>query len=182
MQEKLYFIAVIPHDELRERIKKLKAEIKERFGAKHALKYPAHITLQMPFKANSKNEFFMIDVLKEFAAPQKPFDVQLSGFDCFKPRVIFIRISNPEPLRNLHQQLKPVLLNRLNITENEISKRFTPHLTLATRDLSEKVFYKAWYKMFREQKFEDRFAVNSIVLLKHNGKFWDIYREVMFSE
>ncbi|MFP4288545.1 MAG: 2'-5' RNA ligase family protein [Bacteroidales bacterium] len=177
MEKQLYFIGVIPGEDMEQRIKKLKIEMHERFESRHALKSPAHITLQMPFRADPADEIFIMDALKEFSASQRSFDVNLSGFGCFKPRVIFIRISNPEPLQELHLQMKPVLKNKINLTERQIGNRFHPHITIATRDLSEKKFYEAWNE-FHNRKFEGKFTINYLVLFKHNGKFWDIYREI----
>jgi 2'-5' RNA ligase len=179
MEKQLYFIGIIPDEGIEQRIKELKLEMHDRFKAKHALKSPAHITLQMPFRADTREEPFIIGALKEFSASQRSFDVYLSGFGCFKPRVIFIRISNPEPLKQLHQQMKPVLTKKINLTEKQIVNRFHPHITIATRDLSEFFFYKAWDE-FSDREFEDRFTVNHLVLLKHNGKFWDVYRKTAF--
>ncbi|MFW5892620.1 MAG: 2'-5' RNA ligase family protein [Bacteroidota bacterium] len=181
MEKQLYFIGVIPGEDLERRIKELKLEMTKRFGAKHALKSPAHITLQMPFKEYADKESIIIKTLEDFCRSQKSFEVHLSGFGCFKPRVIFIRIINMKPLEQLHQQLKPVLKNTINLTEKQAGNRFHPHITIATRDLSEKDFYIAWNE-FRDRKFEDRFTVSHVALLKHNGKFWEIYRRIPIDE
>lgn len=52
----LYFIALVPPLELRARIEALKEEMHRRFGARHALKAPAHLTLQMPFRHSPEQE------------------------------------------------------------------------------------------------------------------------------
>ena len=49
----LYFIALIPGKELKEKVRAVKERMKADYNAGHALKSPAHITLQMPFKRNS---------------------------------------------------------------------------------------------------------------------------------
>jgi len=175
----LYLIALIPHIELREQIKALKTELKERFHAKHALKSPAHITLQMPFKTSNKDEPYLIKTLQEFAANQDAFQVELSGFGCFSPRVIFVKAIEHDPIISLHAKLKKVLIEGMAFEEHIISQDIHPHMTIATRDLSVGNFKAAWGG-FKKREFEASYLNKSLFLLKHNGKFWDIYREFLF--
>ena len=177
----LYFIAIIPHIELRELIQSLKEEMKGRFNAKHALKSPAHITLQMPFKRNNEDEYLIIEGLQNFASRHKTFNIDLIGFGCFSPRVIFIKVKDHKPIIELHSNLKKVLVNELSFKEHETSNKIHPHMTIATRDLTEDAFFEAWPE-FEKRKLKVSFTVKSIYLLKHNGKFWDIYKEFPFRE
>jgi len=175
----LYLIALIPHIELREQIKALKDEMKERFNAKHALKSPAHITLQMPFRYSNADEPHLIETLQKFAENQHAFSLNLSGFDCFSPRVIFVKVTEYEPMVLLHSKLKTVLSKKMDFEENAITQDIHPHMTIATRDLSVSNFKKAW-KEYEKKEFEASFLSKSLFLLKHNGKSWDIYKEFFF--
>jgi len=179
-QQNLYFIALIPHLELREQIKAFKEEMKEQFDAKHALKSPAHITMQMPFRASDEFELILINSLREFASNQNAFKVQLSGFDCFAPRVIFVKVADHEPIVSLHSDFKKIFKEKIELKETVLTQKIHPHMTIATRDLSEKAFKKAWC-LFNEREFEASFLCKSLFLLKHNGRFWDIYREFHFN-
>ncbi|RXQ91543.1 2'-5' RNA ligase family protein [Ancylomarina salipaludis] len=180
-QRNLYFIALVPHSALRERVENLKKEMKDSFNAKHALKSPAHITLQMPFRSSTQTETKLIQTLEEFARQQDTFEINLSGFDCFEPRVIFIKISDHTPILSLHAKLIPDLANKIEIGEKEISQNIHPHMTIATRDLSTQNFNKAWSK-FKNREFKASFLCKSLFLLKHNGSFWDIYQEFLFKK
>lgn len=175
----LYFLALLPHPELREEIRNLKEEMKVRFNAGHALKSPAHITLQMPFKRSADDEPQLISALENFAVGQSSFSIFLSGFDHFSPRVIFVKVENPQPIIELHTKLNQVLIHQMNFQENNLSKEVHPHLTIATRDLHKAAFHQAWPE-FQKRKFEASFQAKSLFLLKHNGKYWDIYREFFF--
>jgi 2'-5' RNA ligase len=100
MREKggnLYFIALIPGKELRDRVRAVKERLKAGYNAGHALKSPAHITLQMPFKRSSAEEPAISAALGRFATGEESFTIDLDGYGCFAPRVIYIRITNPEP-------------------------------------------------------------------------------------
>ena len=153
--------------------------MKTLFGASHALKSPAHITLQMPFRRREEDEQLLIDKLTEFSLSQKSFDILLEGFDCFAPRVIFIKVLNHPPVIALHKKFNEVLKAELNFNNRVLTQKLHPHMTIATRDLSEDAFEKAW-PQYRSKKFNGSFSVKSLFLLKHNGKHWDIYREFPF--
>lgn len=179
MKSGLYFIALVPNREIREQVKKLKEAFRTDYGAGHALKSPAHITLQMPFKRVPALENDLCESLEQFAGNQKGFSVGLKGFGCFEPRVIYLKVTGHEPIQKLQQDLKAMLAEKTGFTPDELTTKIHPHMTLATRDLSEEAFYKAW-PAYEHRKFEATFPVSGIFLLKHNGKSWDIFREFSF--
>ena len=179
MSKQLYLIALVPPEDLRDEVRDLKLEMKEKFNASHALKAPAHITLQMPFRRDEAGEETLIPALEKFAGNQKSFNIYINGFDAFPPRVIFLKIEDHTPIGDLHSDLQLNLKNTLNFPEKELMNRFHPHMTIATRDLSKKMFHKAWPE-FQEREFESSFTANSLHLLKHNGKNWDLFREFGF--
>ena len=176
----LYFIALIPGSELRERICAVKERMKADYNAVHALKSPAHITLQIPFKRSSTDEGRLAEALRTFATTEKPFTVDLNGYGAFAPRVIFIKIVEPGPITGLHSRLKKVLLEELHFHHDEVMKSVQPHITVATRDLTKQSFSEAWAE-FEEEEFSASFVADSIFLLKHNGRWWDIMEEFPFS-
>jgi len=179
MNNQLYLIALIPDEKLRERVRKLKLEMSERFNASHALKAPAHITLQMPFRRDESFESKLTDELKRFASARSPFNVDINGFDSFPPRVIFLKIVNHVPVKELHASLNDLLTHNLNFTSKEMNDEIHPHMTIATRDLSKKMYRKAWPE-FQKRSFEASFTADHLQLLKHNGKHWDLFREFPF--
>ena len=154
--------------------------MKLRFSAAHALKAPAHITLQMPFRREESEEISIMESLKNFASLQSEFQIILNGFDCFAPRVLFVKVVDHKPLIILYDKFKRMLREEIGI-KNESVFDFHPHMTIATRDLTEEAFRKAWPEL-KSRKFEASFAVKSIFLLKHNGKNWDIFQEFPFGK
>ena len=175
----LYFIALIPDLSLRKEIKVLKDEIYTNTGAKKALNSPAHITIQRPFRRDDDFEDLLVSNLKLFATDQKSFKVKLSGFNCFKPRTIFVDVIASQELNKLHQELNSLLTDQLAFEQKELSKNITPHVTIATRDLDKKEFYRVW-PTYKNRVFNAKFTVRSIFLLKHNGKNWDTIQEFLF--
>ncbi len=153
--------------------------MKSRFGAGHALKAPAHITLQMPYRREEIEENDMIGKLKNFAGQESEFHVVLEGYDCFAPRVLFIKIVDHKPIADLHSRLKQMLLEELGVQSSDTFD-FNPHMTIATRDLTEDAFEKAWPE-FKNRTFRTSFLADSLVLLKHNGKKWEIFKVFPFN-
>ncbi|MDX9904671.1 MAG: 2'-5' RNA ligase family protein [Bacteroidales bacterium] len=177
----LYFIALIPHAGLREEIREIKERMRDEYGAGHALKSPAHITLQMPFKRSPGDEDFITLALAGFALKERPFRVELEGYGSFPPRVIHIRVSNPGPVRALHARLRELLLDDLGFEPQEVMRDVQPHITIATRDLTKTAFSEAWPVM-KEEAFTGGFRAEGIFLLRHNGRSWDILKEFPFGE
>lgn len=176
----LYFIALIPDEQLRNEIRKIKEYMRDAYGAAHALKSPAHITLQMPFKRSPADESQISSFLKEFAAGERSFRVELDGYGAFPPRVIYIRITDPKPIEQLHRRMKKLLTDIPGFQGEEIMQHVQPHITVATRDLDRASFNEAWPEM-KDREFTGRFSVHSIFLLKHNGRHWDIMDEFPFN-
>lgn len=175
----LYFIALVPEIQLREKIKELKEEMADKFGARHALKSPAHITLQPPFKRKEEEEQYLMEILKKFAEDQSSFQLELTGFGSFPKRTIFIKVANHDAVVNLYIRLHNEIKGKIIGRGEGDPAHFHPHVTIATRDLNTKV-YKQAIAHFERQSIEEQWQVKSIVLLKHNGKNWDIYQEFPF--
>lgn len=179
MSKPLYFIAILPPVELRARVLELKLEMKRRFAAGHALKSPAHITLQMPFRLEEEKEGELCKMLQRFVRWQFAFEVQLCGFDCFPPRVIFLKVTDHCDFIPLRHSLKKNLIESAFIPEPEKQFPFHPHMTIATRDLTETAFKEAWPE-YAQRRFYAEFRAQSLYLLKHNGRHWDIFSEFLF--
>ncbi|WP_081212106.1 2'-5' RNA ligase family protein [Salegentibacter sediminis] len=172
----LYFIAILPPETLSQSIKELKLELAKKYHSRHALKLPAHITLQVPFKMAAAKEEKLKKLLEDFAAQQQAFQVETEGFGRFSRKVLFIGIAKNPALQELHHKLQKYLDKALHLKENEKGRNFHPHFTLATRDLSYQNFEPAW-KELQDRKFRASFIANSLVLFKHNGKSWDSFGE-----
>ncbi|MDJ0597773.1 MAG: 2'-5' RNA ligase family protein [Crocosphaera sp.] len=175
--KKRFFIALIPPKTVQEEATKIKEYFKEIYKSKAALKSPPHITLQPPFEWNIEELPKLIQELNDFSESQKPFSMTLNGFSAFKPRVIYINVlKNPE-LLSIQKSLMSHLESTLDIV-HQVSKNrpFSPHLTVAFRDLTKRNFYQAWLE-FENREIYHNFIVDKIILLIHNGKKWEIYQE-----
>lgn len=176
----LYFLAFIPPGAIKQEVKLLKEEIRLKFAAKHALKLPAHITIQPPFKLQEDNKVSLLETLRNFAKEEEPLEIHLSGFGGFPPRVLFIDVQNKELVIQFFDRLQDALLEIPNFSRNH-KRPLHPHITLATRDLREE-FYRAAWKDYKDRKYTAAFTAASLHLLRHTGKTWEIYCEFLFGE
>lgn len=173
----LYFIAIVPPVELQQEVTRLKEEVRDRFGSKHALNAPPHITLHMPFRMKSKKMNQLTEEMQEVAETTSAFEVQLKGFGSFAPRVIFIDVVACSPLMSLQKQVAVMARGRLGL-DNAMYKNlgFRPHMTIAFRDLKKSVFQTAW-EAFENRLFDVTFRVNTLALLRHQDGVWQVDRE-----
>lgn len=180
MKQRLYFIAILPPEDIAKSVQEIKKEFADRYDSNEAYRRPAHFTLQAPFKIPEAHEEVIIPPLVSFAKDQEAFTVQLSGFNHFRDDVIFIDVDDPSPMKSLHKNLVNFLQNELDFTNKMIrNKSLMPHMTVAYRDLSSKNFQKAW-KEFSSRSFDYLFEVNSIFLLKQDYTEWQPFYKFKF--
>ena len=180
-QHPLYFLAILPPSEIKNEIRSFKEAIEKKYGIKHALKLPAHITIQIPFRIPEEKEVLLSQKLTAFARNIPPFEVQINGFGSFPKNVIFVKVSNHEAFVKLHSDLEEMITSFIELKSHEISSKIHPHLTIAVRDLKRSNFLPVW-KDFENREYKKTFKAKSLVLLKHNGKTWDILNDFKFAE
>lgn len=172
--EQRYFIAIIPPDDIANKVTSIKKEVEEKYQSKAALRSPAHITLHMPFLWKEEKESKLIDTLKSFQFDVGINEIKLKGFDKFGDRVIFIHADNNQCLADLQQHLVWFCKQNLQLFNQADDMRgFHPHVTIAFRDLRKKHFNAAWQD-FSNKAFEASFPIEGFSLLKHDGKQWNV--------
>ena len=169
----MYYIAIVAPDEINQEVLKWKNYFKDHFDCGVALKSPAHITLIPPFWMQEDLENELINSIRGFSITKHKFEITLKDFAPFQPKVIFVDIVKSEMLSELHQALNDFIfqVNKFPIKKDD--RPFHPHVTLATRDLYKKAFQAAW-EIFSKKKYEARWLVSGISLLRHNKKNWDV--------
>lgn len=175
----LYLLTLLPPKSVQADIHHFKKEIERNFGAVHAQKLPAHITLQRPFWIEDSKVLQLKDSLSEFAAHFPSFEIRLKDFGCFAPKVIYMAIANDKAVVNLHSHLANQLPISLFHKPDEKQLQITPHITLATRDLPEHSFEAAW-KLFKDRKYAATFTAEAISLFQHDGKVWNLLETYAF--
>jgi len=169
----MYFIALVAPADINQQALKWKKFMQEHFGCTVALRSPAHITFIPPFWLDEGLEKDLEITIAEFSKGQKEFKIDLVDFSAFKPKVIYVAVSQNEFLQVLHSQLQNFMTSSAKYPVKIEDRSFHPHVTIAARDLHKKDFFKAW-EIFKEKKYEAVWNINGISLLKHNKKNWDV--------
>ena len=175
--EHLYFIAVVPPEDMRDRVTEIKEDFAEKFNSRHALKSPPHITLHMPFKWKEAKRDHLDEKLSEVARRHRTFSIAIRNFNCFEPRVIFLDVDHSSELAGLQKDVRQAMKTLNVFNSNYREKPFHPHMTVAFRDLRKKEFYRAW-KIYKEREISFEFPVKAITLLRHTGKRWIMVKDV----
>ncbi|MEM8893194.1 MAG: 2'-5' RNA ligase family protein [Bacteroidota bacterium] len=176
----LFFIAVLPPEEIQHEVTLFKQEIRDRYGSRHALNSPPHITLHMPFKWPIKKAAKLQTTMEEMAAGVEPFNIELKDFSAFPPRVIFVDVIENQSLRDLQKVVTRLARLNLRLDNGDYKNRgFHPHMTIAFRDLKKVKFLEAWEE-FQTRNYRATFMANQLTLLQRLDGKWQVYRDYPF--
>ncbi len=176
-----YFIAIVPPIPIYDEVREHKVYFKEQYNSKASLNSPPHITLHMPFQWKLKKEDELVDSLTTFFSEFEPLTIDLNKYSTFPPRVIFINVHKSAALENLQRELIRFCKRELGLfNANYKEQVFHPHLTLAFRDLKKPNYQRAWDE-FASKNYQASFATETISLLKHNGKVWEVFKDFKLS-
>jgi 2'-5' RNA ligase len=179
----LYYIAIVLPEPLQSDITAYKTDIHQRFGAKIALKSPAHITLFPPFRWESTDENALKNVLTEFSLKyfekKGPLSISLKNFGFFRKSTIFIQPESNENLNLMRVELLNYLSTHINLRdEKDATRPYHPHVTIVNRDISEVDFETIWAE-YASKIFESTFMAHNISLLRLDDKRWEIINSIL---
>lgn len=176
-----FFIALLPPQHIQNYANDIKRRFADNYASRSAQKSPPHITLQPPFEWADTDVSILEDYLNKFTHVQKPVPVTLDGFAAFAPRVIYINVVQTPELMSLQVNLMRYVEKSLGIVDKNYQNRsFTPHITVAFRDLTKQNFKAAWSE-FEKQKLHFEFISNELTLLLHDGKRWNVKTKFSFA-
>lgn len=178
----LYLTAILPPSLLSEEIHDIRKEISERFSVFKALKPPVHITLYKPVSIDENTESRLIKLLRPVASSHSPFMQQLENYESFNNQTLYIRAVKSPELSALQKDIASVF-NRNKIDPQPVKSKssFTPHITIAYRDVSPEVFVSLW-EDFKNRKFRRNYQTESFSILKHDGSQWNVLEEFRLSK
>ncbi|NEP07988.1 MULTISPECIES: 2'-5' RNA ligase family protein [Okeania] len=180
LSKRLLFVALVPPENIQNQVTEIKEYFAREYNSSHALKSVPHITLQPPFKWPTENLALLQESLETFVQNCSAFPITLSGFAAFPPRVIYINVVKTPELLKIQKDLIGFTETTLGIVHPASKTRpFSPHVTVAFRDLTKQNFRAAWLE-FRERSLDFEFTASQLTLLIHNGKRWDICNEFPF--
>ncbi len=178
--QNLYFLALVPDGKTAGEVTALKEHIALQYNSSRALRLMPHITLKAPFTVPQKLMGEVPGWFDSLNLKTTPFTITLNGFNSFSnPNnpVIFIKpVASPQ-LLVLQQEIITAFVQQFPAVPLQPTEQvFSPHMTIAYRDLSYEMFEKAW-EVFKDKPFHAEFEAHTVSLLQHDGAKWSIISE-----
>jgi len=168
----LYYIALLPPEDIRQEVTALKEHAAEAFHSSKALNSPPHITLIPPFRIEISREAELLERVHACRRPWVSFPVVLDGFDHFSNEVIYVNVC-PNPALNAFRAELMACLDPDMVTETARTRPFRPHMTVAFRDLTPDGFLAAW-QYYGNVNYSRDFSAFPPVVLRHTGRIWSV--------
>lgn len=173
MEKALWFVAVLPPQETVAAVRALQQEIADHFGPRRAMRLPPHITVEPPFRLADADSPQLGEALSVFFADKHAFHITLRDFGYFRDDVVFVHVAPSLELLEMHHALQQFLRGPAGIIKTApLHPGYTPHLTLANRDVTPKQHAAIW-RSLASRKFHATFEVSELCLMRHNGASWD---------
>jgi len=177
----IYLLAILPPHELSLEIHQIRLLCSEKFGVLKALKPPVHISMYRPFRLDQDFEENFIGMIQSAIAEQEVFEQEIENFVAFDTHAIVLRALLNPGIMNLYSIISAIMI------EKGIDKHpadifpFSPHLTIAYRDIKPEVFPLMWDE-YNNTKFTASFKADHLSLLKHDGNQWLVIKNYPFGQ
>ena len=159
-----YVIVVSPHEELWNKIQKVKEEFAETYQSANARWSKPHLVL-VSFTQYEMMEERVINRLKNVAMAQYPFKIELKNFGSFPSHTIYINVTSKVPIQSLVKEIRQDGQRLMKLNEdNKPHFMMEPHLTIA-RKLKPWQYEKGWLE-YSNKHFTGCFIARNMLLLK----------------
>ena len=159
-----YLLVLSPHEELWNKIMKVKEEFAEEYQSDHARWGKPHITL-VNFVQYEMMEERLINRLNVVGMSYPPFKVELKDFGSFPSHTIYINVTSKVPVQGLVKEVRSEAQRLMKLNdENKPHFILEPHLTIA-RKLKPWQYEKGWLE-YSNKNFTGRFIANAMLLLR----------------
>lgn len=159
-----YLLVLSPHEELWNRIMKVKEEFSEKYKSDHARWGKPHITL-VNFVQYEMMEERILNRLQVIAMGATPFKVELKDFGSFPSHTIYINVLSKVPIQTLTKTIRNETQKLMKLNDdNKPHFIMESHLTVA-RKLQPWQYEKGWME-YSHKHFTGRFIADSMILLR----------------
>ena len=159
-----YLLVLSPHEELWNRVMKVKEDFATEYKSDHARWGKPHVTL-VNFLQYAMMEERITNRLRTIAMGFPPFKVELKDFGSFPSHTIYINVMSKLPIQKLVKEIRHdgQRLMKLN-DDHKPHFILEPHLTIA-RKLVPWQYEKGWLE-YSHKHFTGRFIADKMTLLK----------------
>ncbi|MGE5109017.1 MAG: 2'-5' RNA ligase family protein [Sphingobacteriales bacterium] len=167
-----YLLVLNPHEELRNKIMKVKKEFYDAYKASTAIGGKPHVTL-VNFLQYEMMEERLVNRLKTIGMGYHPIKVELKDYGSFPSHTIYINITSKVPIQTLVKEIRSEAQRLMKLNDdNKPYFILEPHLTIARR-LQPWQYEKGWLE-YSNRHFTGRFIADAMLLLKRpvgEGKY-----------
>ena len=163
-----YLLVIYPYGELQDKLLEEQQQFSTDYGLQVTVRNRPHITVAA-FQAGEPMEETLIRWIQRICKSYRSFDLTLNNFSGFPPHTIYLRVQDPQPFRELMQQLRAIdeFIRSSGCPPVNLINR--PYLSIAG-GLTEQVYNKAMPDYSRKT-FHDSFHVDQLVLLRREHAF-----------
>lgn len=159
-----YLLVLSPHEELWNKIVKVKEEFADKYHTDLAKRGKPHITL-VNFVQYEMKEERLINKLNVISMGHTPFKVELKEFGSFPSHTIYINVTSKLPVQKLVKEVRTEAQRLMKLNDdNKPHFILEPYLTIA-RKLKPWQYEKGWLE-YSNKNFTGRFIADSMLLLK----------------
>ena len=159
-----YLLVITPHEELSQRIGKVREEFGEKFKTGSAGNGRAQVALVIFFQYEMMEER-IINRLRTIAMGYPPFKVELKDFGSFPTHTIYIGVTSKVPVQNLVKEIRSDAQRLMKLNDDHKPHFILePHVTIA-RKLVPWQYEKGWLE-YSHKHFTGRFIAEGMTLLK----------------
>jgi 2'-5' RNA ligase len=159
-----YLLVLNPHEELRNKIMKVKREFNETYQAPAALGGKPNLILAN-FLQYEMMEERLLNRLKVVGMGFHPIKVELKDFGSFPSHTIYINVVSKVLVQTLVKEVKKETQRLMKLNDdNKPHFILEPHLTIA-RKLQPWQYEKGWLE-YSNKNFTGRFIADGMLLLK----------------
>ena len=159
-----YLLVLNPHEELRNKIMKVKREFYDQYKASTARGSKPNLILAN-FLQYEMMEERLVNRLKVVAMGFHPIKIELRDFGSFPSHTIYINVVSKVPVQTLVKQIRHETQRLMKLNDdNKPHFILEPHLTIA-RKLQPWQYEKGWLE-YSNKNFTGRFIADGMLLLK----------------
>ncbi|MBN9379402.1 MAG: 2'-5' RNA ligase family protein [Chitinophagaceae bacterium] len=163
-----YLLVIYPYGELNDKLLDEQQQFLNDYGLSMKARNRPHITVAA-FQAGEQMEETLIRWIQRICRRHERFSVTLNNYSGFPPHTIYLRVQDPQPFRQLMQQLRAIddFIRSSGCPPVNLISR--PYLSIAG-GLTEQVYNKAMAD-YSQKTFHESFQVEELVLLKREHSF-----------
>jgi len=170
-----HFVGVMVPEDVADRIRDFRSYMNERYGCKSGHGTAPHITLIPPFSLPDDFNGGDVKSAAEDAVQKAansgtlPFNARISGFGAFEERTLFAHVESDERWTKLRDFFAQSFQANLPGSVRKSSKIFTPHITVANRDIPKDTMDEA-LQYLSTMDFHAEFPVEKICIFVRNSR------------